>query len=78
MWATIWINIIFGSFVKIEVMSLLEIKKEIVQILDTFEDEQILEQVKVLLSKKQPKLSIEDMYADAINQYGNTLRKLAQ
>jgi len=78
MWATIWINIKFGSFVKIEVMSLLEIKKEIVQILDTFEDEQILEQVKVLLSKKQPKLSIEDMYADAINQYGNTLRKLAQ
>jgi Tfp pilus assembly pilus retraction ATPase PilT len=49
MWATIWRKIKFGKFVKIEVMSVVEMKREIHYRVDYFEDEKLLTQVLEML-----------------------------
>jgi hypothetical protein len=45
MWATIWQKTKFGKFVKIEVMSVIEMKREIHSRVDYCEDEKLLSQV---------------------------------
>lgn len=51
---------------------------ELKRLIDSTEDEQLLNKMLEIINSFEQQPSIEDMYADAVKQYGNTLRKLAQ
>ncbi len=59
-------------------MSAAEMRVELKRLIDSTEDEQLLNKMLEIINSFEQQPSIEDMYADAVKQYGNTLRKLAQ
>jgi len=59
-------------------MSAAEIKEEIKARLATVNDEKVLAEILNVLNNPNPRLSIDEMYNEAVQQYGDTLRKLAQ
>lgn len=61
-----------------QVMSVAEMKKEIHSKLDLIEDQQTLIKVLDILDKKPSFPTIDEMYKEAVDQYSDTLRKLAQ
>lgn len=52
-------------------------KAEIIAKLEKVNDEKVLVTILNLLEKR-PGLSIRDMYNDAVQEYGDTLKRLAQ
>ena len=59
-------------------MSVEEMKAEMKRIVDGIEDEKLLEKNMDILENVEPRPTIEEMYAEVVGQYANTLRKLAQ
>jgi hypothetical protein len=64
--------------VKTEVMSVAEMKQELLQKIEKIDDELLLRKVTDLINNPQPRPSIKEMYSEVVQQYGDTLSKLAQ
>jgi len=59
-------------------MSTAEMQVELKRLIDNTEDEHLLNKMLEIINGFEQQPSVEDIYADAVKQYGNTLRKLAQ
>ncbi len=61
-----------------EVMSVIEMKKNLFKKIESIDDELLIRRIMDLVNNPQPRPSINEMYTEVVNQYGDTLRKLAQ
>lgn len=59
-------------------MGVAEMKKALIEKIENIDDELLIRKLIDLANNPKSRPSIKEMYAEAVQQYGETLRKLAQ
>lgn len=61
-----------------DVMSVIEMKRSLVEKIEGIDDELLIRKMIDLVNNPKPRPSVSEMYSEAVQQYSDTLRKLAQ
>lgn len=59
-------------------MSVQEMKKTLIEKIDKIEDEMLIRKIAAIVNNPKPRPSMEQIFEEAIAQYGNTLKRLAE